>query len=549
MPEVVDELNQRLRADLSWKPAPNGGFVADPTPKFWSMWRAGKEHIVSRGVRVTKENGAWKVYWNISEALLKGQPSTVSSPITSNIDIPAPEGLYYKDFQKAAIEFASKRQNVLIADEPGLGKTIETMGLINYCRDIKTVLVICPASMKINWLNEANKWDTTGKTKSIIMPGKPYVDADMVIINYDLLHACYDKLTERYWDLLVLDESHFIKNAKAQRTVRIIGNRVFKGIKARRKLFLTGTPILNRPSELWTTLKVLDPNGLGSNWMKFHVRYCGAFPTIYGWDTDGATNTGELQDRLRSSIMIRREKSQVLKELPRKIRQVIEIMTTKKDELKIIEDEVNAYDTLEKRKADLSALMAEAEKNSVEYKEAVEKLQNLVSVAFSEMSKLRLKAGMLKVPYAIELIENILEETDKLVVFAHHHDVISKLKETFGDKAVLFTGRENATQRDEAVTKFQTDPDIKLFVGSIHAAGVGLTLTAASRVLFVEQDWTPSILTQCEDRVHRIGQEDTVLIQHLVMTNSLDARMMKMVVEKQEIIDSILTTEEAKDAK
>jgi len=294
-------------------------------------------------------------------------------------------------------------------------------------------------------------------------------------------------------------------------------------IRAKRKIMLTGTPIVNRPNELHPLIAYLDP-ARWSNYMTYAKRYCDAHEEQVSrykrvWIFSGANeaNLPELQETLRGSIMIRRLKTDVLTELPRKMRQVIEVPATK-EMAGLVKAEQLAYDGDE-----------DAEIDSDEMK-----------VRFEEMARIRHDLAVAKVPFIVEHVKEMMEETDKIVIMAHHHDVQDALIEALGPVAVLHRGGLSEKQKQAAVDRFQNDPEIKVFVGSIKASGVGITLTAAHTVIFAELDWVPGNISQAEDRCHRIGQTDTVWVQHLVVEGSLDATMANRIIEKQRIMDKAL---------
>ena len=218
--------------------------------------------------------------------------------------------------------------------------------------------------------------------------------------------------------------------------------------------------------------------------------------------------------------MIRREKKDVLLELPDKLRQVITLPT----------DVLSETDREESRK--IVNYLSES------WDIATQKLTKS-EFDFEEISKIRHKQSVKKIPYVLEHLENVLENEDKIVVFAHHHDVIDAIYEKFKNISVVGTGNETLKERDEAVTRFQNDPNVKLFIGSIQAMGVGITLTSASTVIFAEIEWRPGDLSQAEDRLHRIGQKSTVLVQYLVVNDSIDSYMINKILEKMGIIEQI----------
>jgi SWI/SNF-related matrix-associated actin-dependent regulator 1 of chromatin subfamily A len=425
------------------------------------------------------------------------QTKAASSATYADIHIPAPEGLDYLPFQRAGIAFAASRKSTLIADEPGLGKTIQAIGVINYDPTIKKVLVIAPASVKINWLREIERWSVRNLTVGIAGP-RNFPDTDIVVINYELLNKYAQRgALDRDWDLIIVDEAHYLKNPNAQRT------KLVKALVryARKLIFLTGTPMLNRPVELFPILNMLDP-ARWNNFLAFGKRYADGYQNNFGWDFSGASNLRELQDKLRGTVMIRRLKSDVLTELPAKRRQIIELPSTGAS--KLIAAELNQYNRID------------------EFRKAVEALKEGQRTDFSATSRLRQEIALKKLPSVVDYVRNLVDNDPsyKVVIFAHHQEVIEKIAEEFGNKAVTFYGNNSPPERQESIDRFQNDPSVQVFIGSIQA----------------EFDWTPGRMEQAEDRVHRIGQINPVLIQFFVLEGSLDASMAKTLVEKEQVI-------------
>lgn len=418
--------------------------------------------------------------------------------------IPVPPDLTYLPYQEDGIAFSRDRKAVLIADEMGLGKTIQAIGVMNCHPEWDNVLVVCPASLKINWSREIDKW--------LISPC-----TNVRIINYDMLHRLDMDIV---WDAVIFDEMQYCKNKTARRS------RYCRSIKAYYKIGLTGTPILNKPIELWHPLHILQPEVWPrSSYMRYALRYCGAYRGRWGWDVSGATHLDELREIL-SGVMIRRLKSEVLKDLPPKRRQIIELPRTGISE-------------------DLSSRLTQAAVDVYilegRYRDDVRQLDAKLSVVWTGMAALRHEVGLAKVDIALPLLHDAIESSGKVVVFAHHRDVIERLKESLIDyMPVVVHGGTTERARQDAVDRFQSDPKVGVFIGQIQAAGVGITLTAASHVVFLELDWTPGVMSQAEDRCHRIGQRDSVLVQHLVLEDSLDARMAKTLLRKQAIIEKTL---------
>lgn len=467
------------------------------------------------------------------------QSLVMSSAKQSMLEVPKPYGLQddYLPFQKAGIEFAIQRNATLIGDQPGCGKTVEVCGFINLKTDINRILVICPATLKLNWKSEMEKWLVRARRIHVINGGnrifKP--DDEITIINYDVLEKYEQQLLSISWDLIVADESHYIKSPKTKRS------KSFLKLNARYKLALSGTPILNRPIEIFTTLKWLDPKVWNNAWV-FMQRYCGLKQTRFGYDYSGASNTEELAARLRSTLMVRRLKADVLVELPPKFRQVIELSQDGLDGL--IEQEWDSYKRYEQAQEALrvAVQLAKAAETDEDYEEAVHALRQGQSAAFTEMARLRKEIAVSKIPYMIEHLKELLDDGIKVVFFAHHHEVLLAIQKAFPNSVLLYGGTF-VTNRKKAIDAFQNDENVRLFIGGMKAAGVGITLTASSHVVFGELDWVPATLSQAEDRVHRYTQINNVLVQHLVLEGSLDSVMAKRMIEKQKVIDSILNTE------
>jgi len=446
----------------------------------------------------------------------------------------APNGLDYLPFQKDGIDFLTTHSNVLLADQMGLGKTVQVIGLINRLPELKRILIICPASLRLNWERELKKWLVRPYRIQVLNGGKTFDhNADIVVVNFDILSRHRIFLIEKSWDLLVIDEAHYLKNPTTLRCTAVFGNGgVLKPIPAVRRVFVTGTPIENRPKEIWTLVSQLSPTDFG-NWTEFALQYCEGRKTNRGLMANGASNLEELQARLRTTVMIRRLKKEVLHDLPEKRRQLIELPPNGCTD--IVQHEYRIWERYLSAKAELCP---ETDEDS--YEEAVERLRYEVRLAFAELARARHEVAKAKVPYVMEHLNNFGHE--KVVVFAHHRAVINKLKEGLGDRAVAFHGAMGISSRQKAIDDFQKKPEVQFFIGSIMAAGCGITLTAASNVVFAELDWTPGKVAQAEDRVHRIGQRNAVLVQYLVFDNSVDAKMAKTLLEKQAIISEALDT-------
>ena len=469
------------------------------------------------------------------QGYLKGLEVGRKRPNT-DIKIEAPIGLRYMDFQVAGIQNLLGWSNTLLGDEMGTGKSISAIGYINANDSVESVLLVCPAGLKSSWRDELNKLLYRPMTIGIIEPKGEIPSTDIVIINYDIVYRFIDKLQKRHWDLQVADECQKIKNPKTRRAQAVLS------LLSDRALFLTGTPIPNRVQELWPILKRLDPI-TWHDFFSFGKKYCGGKEGIFGWDFSGASNLAELQQILRSTIMVRRLKKDVLTELPEKIRKVIPIPA--KDFQQLLRKEQNIFSKWESKLEDLEvdALLARASDSTEVYQEAAHNLRQGNSQYFEELSLLRHETALNKIPYVLEHAETSLESVDKIVIFAHHKDVLHKIADGLKEYGVVaIDGDTTLTQRQERLQQFQNNPDVRVLVAGILVA-VGYTATAASTEIFAEVDWSPGNMNQAEDRCHRIGQKDCVLIYHIIVEDSIESKMLSKLLEKQEIISAALDDE------
>jgi len=381
------------------------------------------------------------------------------------------------------------------------------------------VVIVVPASLKLNWEREARMWMSDPKV-TIVKGTKPYpVNTEILVINYDILKNWAKYIIETYKpQVIIADEVHYAKNNKAART------KALKDIAKHTEHFigLSGTPIVNRPVEFFNAIQMIDPS-LFPNYWNFVKKYCDAKHNGYGWDFSGATNTTELHERLSTSIMIRRRKSEVLKELPDKIRTFVPVELTNRDEYATAERDFIKFVKIQK---------GVTAANKASAAEALAEIEGLKQLAIQG-----------KMDQCIKWIEDFIESGEKLVVMATHRFVIDSLMDRFKDIAVKVDGSVSSEGRQTAVDRFQSDEDVKLFVGNIKAAGVGLTLTAASNVAFIELPWTPGDLVQAEDRCHRIGQKDTVNVYYLLAQETIEERIAGLLDDKRRVLDSVLDGE------
>lgn len=420
-------------------------------------------------------------------------------------------------FQGEGLSFLEhKSGRALIADEMGLGKTIQALAYLQLHPKKRVAIIVCPASLKLNWKKEIEEGLTTTDTIEVLEGKTPHkTTASILIINYDILDAWKDSLKALKPSVIIADECHYFKTNKSLRTKAI--KKLAKGVP--HFIALSGTPIVNRPMEIYNAVNIIDPYLIPNFW-KFAQKYCGAKYNGFGWDFGGASNTEELHKILTESIMVRRLKKDVLKDLPDKVRSFIPMkMSNRSDYERVENDFINFIKETKGAEAAVKVSAAET----------------LVQIEY-----LKQAAVTGKMESVIEWVKDFIESGNKLVLFAVHKSAIDLLMKEFGKIAVKIDGSVNTKDRDKAVTSFQEDPKIKLFVGNIKAAGVGLTLTAASNVAFIELPWTPGDLAQAEDRCHRIGQKDSVNIYHLLAERTVEEDIASLLDGKRKVLDSVL---------
>ena len=461
-------------------------------------------------------------------------------------------------YQIEGVHFLEQKNGrALIADEMGLGKTVQALSWLKLHPEFSKVLVICPASLKINWQREAEKWALLDM--EILNGTTPHkIKSNDVIINYDILSYWEKHLKLKQFDVIIFDEAHYIKNNKAKRTKAF--KRLVKSVP--RLIALTGTPIENKPIEIYNIVKVIDPS-IFPDATDFAVEFCGAKKTRFGWDKNGATNTLRLNKILSSSIMIRRKKVDVLKDLPEK--QIIKVPFEINNRIEYDQAETEFVEFLKKKfntenltEEILEELKQFAKRNDIEVSEELttdeirlikeHKFERIASApVLAQIELLKQLAVKGKIDQIIEWIENFLESGEKLVVFAVHKKVVSQLMEKFKHIAVKVDGSVSQKQRQEAVDKFQKDVKTRLFIGNIKAAGVGITLTAASNAAIIEFPWSPGELNQAADRIHRITQTKQVTIWNLVGESTIEEKIITLLKKKEKVITKILDGKQYED--
>ncbi|EKX47071.1 hypothetical protein GUITHDRAFT_69936 [Guillardia theta CCMP2712] len=425
-------------------------------------------------------------------------------------------------FQKEGVKFGiSHGGRVLIADEMGLGKTLQAIAIACVFSQDWPVVCLMPASMRWVWAEELEKWLTDLRPGDIkVVRSSTDVDnlktAKMVIVTYDLLSRSdflQTSLIGCGFRTIIVDESHYCKNKDTKRTKAVM--RLAK--QARRCVLLSGTPALNRPAELFSQITMIADKTFGS-WTEYTTRYCDGRRGRFGWECRGATHIEELHDK---SIMIRRLKNDVMSELPAKRRQHIPLELDQ-NSLKSIRENMNKMGGLDG-----------FERN----------------VVWGELTK---QTALAKAELAAQYMMDLVEGGAKLLIFAHYLAVLDTLeKELCRAKArsneinkcvgyIRIDGGVSASDRPDLVKKFQTRSDVRVAVLGLQAAGQGLTLTAASAVVFAELHVTPGVMVQAEDRAHRIGQTASVNVHYLVARQTLDECIWRLLTRKLSVVSHTL---------
>ena len=418
--------------------------------------------------------------------------------------------------QKEAIEKLAGSRRFILADDMGLGKTTCTI-IAALETGSKKILIICPASLKINWQREIENYSDR---PVFISEGKKFsTESDFVIVNYDILKNFHDTkekdnslLNQSNFDLVILDEAHMISNPQAQRT-KII-NHFVKNIK--RVWLLTGTPMTSRPMNYYNLLNIIE-SPVAQNWMAYAIRYCQGYQFMAGrrkvWNVTGASNLEELRDRTSKQIL-RRLKEDVL-DLPDKIISPVYLRLKSKEYEELMGE---YYDWFDKNPDEASSL----------------------NVQFSKLMKVRKVISNEKTKQTIEIVENIIEQGKKVIVFTNFTESLQTIYKHFEKQAVYLDGSCSKPHRQKAVDEFQDNEKIKVFVGNIKAAGVGLTLTSAEVVIMNDLSFVPAEHSQAEDRAYRYGQKNNVLVYYPLYENTIEGAIYDILNRKKQIIRTVM---------
>ncbi len=483
---------------------PNAKFYREGIIKYW---------LASISVEAIEKLNEWE--FDVDERL-QGflEDQKVDKKKLEKISIPGLDDVLYP-FQKEGVAFLEQRNGkALIADEMGLGKTVQSLTWLKIHPKQRPVVIVVPASLKLNWEREVNKW-LDNPNVEVLYGTVPYeIKSEIVIINYDILKDWVHDLREYSPQVLITDEAHMYKNNKAQRTkaVKMIAKRTPHVIA------LTGTPVVSKPIEIYNAVNIIDPT-IFPDWWKYIHKYCDAHRDWYGLKYDGASNTEELHKKLTSTIMLRRKKEDVLKELPDKVKSFVPIEIDNKEEY-------------EKAKQDFIGFILETKG-----KKAARRASNAETLA--RINTLKQVAAKGKLETASKWIRNIIDTDGKMVVFATHTATVDMMANKFKGECVIVDGRVTGDKRQKAIDAFWNDPNKKLFIGNLQAAGVGLNLQCASNVAFLELGWTPSEHDQASDRVHRIGQKDSVNVYYLIAQDTIEEDIAELIDNKRVVVDQV----------
>jgi SWI/SNF-related matrix-associated actin-dependent regulator 1 of chromatin subfamily A len=413
-------------------------------------------------------------------------------------------------FQWAGVRYVLEARRAFLADEQGLGKTVEALVAME-ADDAYPAVVVCPASMKLGWQREAERW--LPHRSVAVIGGRAVVPpaGEITILNYELVATHREALARRRLRALVVDESHYCKNPYAKRThaVRRLANTVAPdGMR----LALTGTPVLNHADELIAQLRVigrLEDFGSGA-------RFSRQF-------REGEFSEERLHWHLRRRCFVRRLKRDVLPQLPAKRQVALPVALTNEPEYRLAERDVIAW--LREQPLDLSELEARI-------------ATTLRAKRLAQLGALQRLAARGKLAAALSWIEDFLVSGEALVVFARHLEVQQAVLARFPD-ALHLLGEDTLDQREQAIAAFQASGGPQLIVGATGVAAQGITLTRASNVAFLELEWTPAIHDQAEDRCHRIGQRDAVTAWYLLAANTIDETMARLIAQKRQVVAAV----------
>jgi len=442
-----------------------------------------------------------------------------------------------KPWQPRAIEALLANDKFILADDMGLGKTTSAIIASLEC-EAKKILIVCPASVKINWKKEIENYS---KERVLIIEGRKWGSTfKYYIINYDILknyhttdkkeeNEDYKLIVNEKFDLAIVDEAHYISNTTANRTKLL--NDILEVIP--KVWLLTGTPMTSRPINYFNLLKLVD-SPVALNWQHYVKRYCRGFKmrvrsgesTRTVWNTSGASNLDELRERTKN-LMLRRMKVEI-PGLPEKI--ISEIFLELKSTY--YNEELEEFMRITEENKHRTTL-------NIETQEEEPDRENVVAV-LGRLMKVRQVLAFEKIPYTSELIDKCLELDKKSIVFSNFTMPIDMLHEKYPRNSIILDGRMSTVKREEAINRFQTDPKIKILIAQIIAGGIGINLTAAEVVIMNDLSFVPAHHSQAEDRAYRTGQVKNVLVYYPIFENTIEQIIYNILERKKNIIDQVM---------
>lgn len=465
-----------------------------------------------------------------------------------------------KDFQKTCVRFGLETDNVLIADDMGLGKTLEALKIIEYDNRFP-VVIVTPASLVHNWIAEIRKWYGDRFKTFIVKNEHPIPDGiDFYLTSYDRLRvgvfesgiveasSSLQHLIDVEPTVLILDESHNIKSHRALRTIAV----QTLALHVDKRILLSGTPILNRPSELYTQLEVLQQDQF-MPWWYYQYRFCDVQSGRWGLDDRGASDTGELHLELINSCMVRRRKEEVLHDLPDIVSIPINVTLTNAGDYRMAEDVFLLW-LAEECKRDPKFLESieglpktEQEERKADYSSGVVYRASRAE-ALVKLTRLKLVAARGKIEAFRDWVTDIIGSYDEKVICFHHHSEIANLVNiSVPFKSASIVSNLTPKQRKNEVDRFQNDPDVKLMNCSLNVGGVGFNMTSSHVVAFLEFPWSSTIMDQAISRAHRMGQEETVRSFSFIGENTIDEHIIDLINKKRRIFNEIINGTETGD--
>jgi SWI/SNF-related matrix-associated actin-dependent regulator 1 of chromatin subfamily A len=459
-----------------------------------------------------------------------------SRSVDAEIEVPLLQGSLLP-YQKAGVAYATRAKRSFIADEMGLGKTIQAIATLEYSSekdDVYPAVIVCPPTLALNWKAEWNRW-LPHRRVSVVSNRKDFPEPrtyDVVVVGYSNIQHWEKQLTGH--NSYVFDESHYAKTPTAQRTKSAI-----KMAKSAPKhgivLCLTGTPVTNRPAEYASQLDIIGKlKEFGGLW-GFYRRYCNAFQDRFGqWNISGHSHLDELNDRLRGTCYIRRTKSQVLSELPPVVHSPVLIEGTESGLKEYAKAERDIIKYITDRAREIALELGESPYSAA----VVARIKAESNEHLVKLSVLRRLAAKAKMPVVEEWVKERIADGKKVVIAAHHRDIVDELAKKFGNLRIQ--GDMKVTDIEEQKHKFQTLPveEAPVIVLSIQAAKTGHTLTAAQDIVFVELPWTPADLDQTYSRLHRIGQKGSVTATYLLTEGTIDEEIYSLIEKKRGVVNA-----------